>query len=354
MKISPVASSAQVSTNPDEGKSAGSDRIARAKAAMNGEAAPVAQTEQTTGDAQADRALASVKRIKMRTQRSVNRHGDPVVRADAVAAETPVEPSQAPETTTPSDTLANIEQTQVSPEATEAMSPQFAALAKAKRALQAKERELATREAALTTPQATPAGYSKDQIKANALSVLREAGVTNEELTEAILRESQDYGPGYTKLESEVQELKKLLENQNKSLEQRELDAEKQVLTQVRRDVDSLIATGDDFEAVREAGYAPKVVDLIYKVFKQDGEILDIADAAKLINDELIEESLKFAKLKTVQSRLTPPAQQQPAAKQPAPNTKTMRTLTNRDGTSSLSMSKRERAIAAAEGRLKQ
>lgn len=341
MKISPVAVGGQGSINPNEGQSAGADRRAAAIAIATGQER-VAVPE-TSGDAQVDRTQDSIRRIKMRTQRSTNRH-EPILAA-----------IETPETTTTSDIVANTEQVKAAPEATEPLSPQFAALAKAKRTLQAKERELASREAALSSAPVTTDSYTKDQIRANALSIIREAGVTDDQLTESLLRESEDYGPGYTKLESEIQAMKQLLESQTKTSLDNEQAVEKQVLAQIQSDVDSLISDGDEFEAVREAGYGPKVTELIHKVFKTEGKILSEHEAATLMNNEIVEEGLRYARLKTVQNRLKPPAppQQSQPAKQAGPNTKIMRTLTNRDGSSSISLSKRDRAIAAMEGRLK-
>ena len=347
MKISPIASPSQVAVNPNEGQSANASKIAAAKAIVNGQEPAQAKPQQTNADPQVERAQQSIKRIKMR----VNRNTTVIAPKEAA-----VESTTAP-VTQQNNVLDNTEQTKPASEAIDPGSPQFAALAKAKRALQAKEREIATREAALLNQPSAQTGdfYTKEQVRANALKVLRESGVTNDELTEAILQEAQDYGPGFNKLESEVKAIKQAFENQEKKFTEQEAGVERQVLTQIRKDVDHLVANGDVYEAVRETGHAPKVVELIHRTFKQTGEYLDTSEAAQLVNDQIIEDSLKFARLKSVQSRLAPqaPTAQQTPVEQNRPNTKTMRTLTNRDGSSSISMSKRERAIAAAEGRLK-
>jgi len=346
MKITAVSTPQAPVASPSDGRSASAERMAAVVAKMEGRepAAP-----ETSGDAQVDRAQEAIKKIKMRTNRNTT-----------VLAPAPAEPTPEAVTTDPVDAQSDIpatnEQATAASEATKPLSPQFAALAREKRALQAMKREIDAQRAALAQPNdATASGYTKEQIKANALSVLREAGVTNEELTEAVLRESQDYGPGYSKLEAEVNTLKQLVETQAKSLTDQEANVERQVLSQIRSDVDGLVSQGDEFEAVREAGYQPKVVELMHQVFKKEGKLLDASEAATIINNELIDEALKFARLKTVQGRLKPPAPiEQPQAPKPsAPNTKTMRTLTNRDGSSAISTSRRERAIAAAEGRLK-
>ncbi len=334
MKMSPIASGSSVAPNMDIGHSAGSERMERAKAIAAG------LTPQERGPApEAPQVETVMRRIKMRTQVSPDRFT----------------PEQAPSVEAPQNDIPDSsEQTPVAPEATQPLSPQFAALAKAKRALQAKEKEIQAREAALVNaPNTTSDAYTKEQIKANALRILRDSGVSNDELTEAILREAQDYGPGYTQLQTEVQALKAAMDQQNQAQVERDKQSERQVLSHMQQQVNRLVSEGDTYELTREAGYAPKVTELIYKTFKKTGEVLDETEACQLIEDELMSDSLKFAGIKKVQSRLNPtPAPQQPQAAKPgAVPTKQMRTLTQRDGASSTPNSRRERAIAAFYGR---
>ncbi len=348
MKMTPVAAGSPRSVNMNEGQSASPDRLARAKAISAGESPPQ-ETVQKSGDMQADRAQESIKRIKMRTQRSTDRHQ----RIEETPASVPVSDETAPV----SDIPDSIEQTAAVTEASKPLSPQFAALAKQKREIQLERQKLDADKAALAASQTNDlSGYvSKADLKASPLKLLLAEGVTYDQLTEEILAQSSD-NPNFSRLEADIKTLKEGFENQTKSMSEKEAAIEAQVRAQITRDAQTLISQGDDFEMIREAGYAPKITELIDKTFKKTGEIMDLAEAATLIENELLEESLKFARIKKVQSRLQPaptPAQQQQPPKQDRPGTKTMRTLTNRDGSTSLSMSKRERAIAAMEGRLK-
>lgn len=345
MKVSPVMSGAPASVNPNEGMSAGADRMARAKAIALGQepaAAPVV-------DAQVARAQDSIRRIKLRTQQSPGRQN---------RLDTPAEPKEVvAEAATPpkSDELATTEQVEAASEATKPLSPQFAALARQKREIQLAQQKLDADKAALETSKTNDlSGYvSKADLKANALKVLLAEGVTYDQLTEEILASNQE-NPDLVTLKSDVKTLKEGLENQTKSIADREAATEKQALAQIGRETEQLISQGDDYEMIREAGYAPKVVDLIHKIWKTEGVVLDTAEAAGMIESALLEESIKFARIKKVQSRLAPAQTEKPLpVQQDRPGTKVMRTLTNRDGVSSTTMSKRERAIAAMEGRLK-
>src|ERR1700722_8872618 len=116
MKISPLAQGSGVA--PQEAQR-DPDKVARAKAIASGQT-PV-DVPQGTGDLQVDRAQASMKRIKMKTQVSTNR--------DDVPLQAIVEPvvSEQPKI----DNLDASEPAQGAEE-TKPLSPQFAALAKAK------------------------------------------------------------------------------------------------------------------------------------------------------------------------------------------------------------------------------
>lgn len=356
MKMTPLtASQAGSNVNPYEGRSAGPDRLAKAKQVAAGITVTEAPDRTPPADEQVEKVQNSIKRLKMRTQRSPDAYKrveplqvvDNLEKDNVNTVETPVVEAA------PVDVLDTPEQVQAGDEATKPLAPQYAALAKAKRALQLQEQALAEREKALEGKSQVPEGnYTKDQIKANALSILRDAGVTNDELTEAILRESQDYGPGFTKLEAEIKSLKEALNNQQKTSEERESQQEQQVLRQMTKEAEALVSQGDDFELVRESGYVPKAIELVHKTFKKTGEVMDLTEALTLIENELLSDSLKFAQLKKVQAKLTPQQEQQLQAAKSAGD-KTMRTLTNRDGTSSSQMSRRDRAIAVMEGRLK-
>jgi len=340
MKITPVAQGnvvGAIDTGPSQAKSAPPDKIARAKAIAAGQA-PVEQA-QSTGDPQADRAQASIKKIKMRTNVSTNRH-------EEVLQEPVVEEVASPEV--PKTPL--IEPNQVD-EATKPLDPEKAALIKAKRAIQVKEMELAKREEALKS-QVPPQGDTDfiAKLKANPLSVLQEAGVTYDQLTEAILNNQSGITPELQALKTEMKALKDELETKFTT---RDELAEQQVLSDIKKEAIAITAEGEQFEAIREAKAQKEVVKLIHRTWKKTGEVLDVAEAAELVENQLIEEALPFTKLKKVQSRLTPtPATAAQTPAQPKANTKVMRTLTNRDSASTV-MSKRDRAIAAMNGTLK-
>jgi hypothetical protein len=281
----------------------------------------------------------------MKTQRSVWRDGAP-----DQAVEAPVEAEIAVQ----GDIPDAIETTQAVSEEIKPLSPQFAALAKAKRELQVKESSLLAREKALADQSVGKPGQEEliNRLKSDPLSVLQEHGVTYDQLTEAILSNQSERNPTVLKLEEEIKAIKAGLEGRDKSQIEQQAAQKQQVLNQMANDADRIIAQGDEYEMVRETGSRPDVIKLIEKTFDTTGEVLDVEEALKLVEDELIEESLKIARIKKVQGRLNPVTQEVTQPKQVNSNVRVMRTLTNRDG-ASVPSSAKERAIAAFHGRNK-
>lgn len=230
---------------------------------------------------------------------------------------------------------------QVANEETQPLSPQFAALAKQKRALQVKEREIAAREKALSAAPTQGAGVDIARLKSDPLGVLLEAGVTYEQLTEAVLANNNGVTPEIQALKAKI---KALEEGVDKKLTDRDTQQEQQALAEMRREALQLITHGDAFELVRETQSVPTVMSLIERTYRKTGEVLDVREALRLVENELLKDSLKLAQLQKVQGQLAPrPAQ---------PQQRPMRTLTNRD-TASVPMSAKARAIAAFQGTLK-
>ncbi len=226
-------------------------------------------------------------------------------------------------------------------EDTQPISPQFARLAKERRALQVKERELKAREEAMATTSQGSDAIPLARLKAEPLKVLLESGVTYDELTQAILN-----GQG----NSEVAELKTKLGALEQGIDDRfkktATDQEQAVLAEMGREAKQLAATGEDFALTREMGRIPDVVSLIEKTYRESGEVLDVREAMELVEAELLKDAERIAGFEKVRQKYMPqmPPQQQRQTG--------MRTLTNRD-TASVPMTAKQRALAAFNGTLK-
>ncbi len=341
LKITPVATNgAQQNANLDEGRSAGGDRVARAKAIARGETYQEPQRESPADQ------LRSSRSIKMKTQVTPSEY----LPQQTQPAPVPAAAAQAPIGDNPNPN----EPAPVVSEVTKPLSPEYAAHLKRERALQVKEREIQAREDALPKPGApqTEAATLIERMKADPLGLLLENGVTYDQLTQAVLRSMEGGGPALTKVEqdlrNELKSLKMDIEKQTKNMNDSQVQARDSALDQMQKQADQLIAADDAYQMIRETGSNKDVRELIKRTFDETGEVLDVKEALEEIENDLLAESLKVARIQKVQQGLSAPTQQQIQAAQP--RGQIMRTLTNRD-TAVAVPSRRERAIAAALGK---
>lgn len=229
-------------------------------------------------------------------------------------------------------------------EATKPLSPQFAALARQRRALQVKERELAEKEKALQTNQ-TQSGISLEAVKADPLSVLQQAGVSYDDLTQAIMNGAPAPNLEIQSLKDQIQSLEKALEDKFSA---RDSETEQQVLRQIKRDAEVIAAGSDQYELVKTTNSTPEVVELIHRNFKENGELMDVEEALKLVEEDLEEQVLKVAKAKKIQSKLSPSL----AVSEPKVSGQ-MKTLTGRDGANINTLTSKQRAVLAFNGQLR-
>ena len=346
MKISPVAQSAlaPTQTNVQDHGSVSVSRKEAAKAAFQGR---IVESE-TPVDPQIAAAKANIRKIRMRTNVSPDRIEQPlepdttnVVQNSEPTAD--VVPDQMPENGNP-DAGSDAEPVT---EVTKPLSPQFAALARQKRALQVKEREIADRERALASQTAQAGGGDVlGRLKSNPLAVLQEAGVTYDQLTEAILANPAGSNSELIALKEEIKALK---EGFDQKLTTRDQQARTEAKAAMLDTVNAMVREGDDFEMIRETGSQRDVVSLIENIYDKEGKLLNEEDAAILIENQLLKDAEKIAKIKKLQSRLAPAESQLANQAQAQPQERQMRTITNRDGIMP-ALSRRERALRAFRG----
>lgn len=308
MKISPVQGTPTIPQPSSTGLSP--DKIARLKSIAQGGDGGVPQ-EQKSQD----------KKIRM----NVNKTPEPVVNA-----------SQNEQTTSESVISDNDVQTKPTPEAIQQVSPEVAALAKRRRALQVKERELADKEKSLLAT-----GQSENQLKtrakSDALGVLQELGITYDQLTNELLGKQ---GNGdIDALKSEITSLKKTIDDK---FTEKDIAQEQAVYSHMRKNVDKISSSSDEYRFIRESKSQDQVMELIKRTWDEDGEVLEEEEAMGVIEAELREDAKRYAKL-IGEVDAPPPAQ--PAKQQQTG----IKTLTNKDSARPL-MTRRQRAIAAALG----
>jgi len=306
------------------------EKIAAAKAIAAGETPVQPESRQIPSERDDD---PQIKRIKMRTL------------ASPLVYEPPVEEAPAPESTIPDPSS----QASAVTEATKPLSPQFAELAKQRRALQVKERELAEREAKVGTTSPNMDEYiSKADLATNPLKIF-ESGITYDQLTQALLSEQSGVNPEIQKLRQEIKALK---EGVDQTLSSRDTQAEEAALTEMLYEAEALAKEGDAYEMVRERKAFDQVLRLIHSTYKKTGRVLGVPEAMSTIENQLLEESLKLASIGKVKSKLWTPPKEAEDSTPLQPQQKQMKTLTARDGVSA-PLNRKTRAMQAFYGTLK-
>lgn len=253
----------------------------------------------------------------------------------------------APQGAPMSQTNNSVETEGTPTEATsEPLSPQFVALAKQERMIRKARMEQKAREDAWKQDQAK--FISKDELLADPLKVLSEAGITYDKLTESQLSQLNP-DPNQALLD-QIAELKARLEGVDETFKKRDSQAYDAALNQIRSDVGLLVDSDPAFETIKATGQSEDVVDLIKRVFDAEGTVLPVEEACKLVEDKLVDREFervqKISQLSKIKSRMEPPAEiPEEATLGQQPTIKTQ-TLTNQ-GSLQRPLSARERAILA-------
>lgn len=354
MKIQPIASPTQV-VQP---VSNAADLKARAIAAFSQQ--PPSQVVQNQNQVQPEEMKAIVP--------PAQRQSDSIVdQQDQVLTEEAVE--TAPE---------EVKEAAAPPPAEDpSLSKQFATLARQEKALRAraqqqeqaykaKEAALTAREQELNSKSNQPATdmtryISKDMFKHDPYSALIEVGMTPEEAANTLITQTPmdpRVKSTVSRLEQEIRDLKAANEQAKVSAQESQSQAYKAAVRQIETDTTNLVNSDPNFETIKATSSIRDVVDLIEKTYAEDGILLSVEEAAQQVEDYLVDEALKIAKLSKIQQRLSPVAPktasssaQTPAAK-PEQKPQPMKTLTNATA-STRQLSAKERALLAFKGELK-
>lgn len=270
------------------------------------------------------------------------------------------------------------------------LSAQYAELARKEKLLRSKAQQLAAKEAGLkakttNAAAATESGnsllfdeskyVSKEKLKQDLFGTISELGMTYDDVTAQALNAPTPEQLALTKqikaLEAKIAELEGNQSEVKKTFEQQQVEARASAEKQITYEVQSLIKHNPEFETIRETNSTKDVVELIGSVFdhglgipgKTDyyppGTLLSAEEAARMVETYLIDEALKITKLKKIQSRLNPPAQQmvdqqkeKKLAGEKEIKQSQLNTLTNNLTATQKPLTARERAILVGEGKL--
>lgn len=254
---------------------------------------------------------------------------------------------------------------------TQTESNQYVLLARKEKALRAKaqqqeqqfkqrEQDLQQREQEIAKIKSEyESGYiSKQRLKERTLDALAEAGVSYDEVTQQQI-DAGSVSPAVRaqleRLEARLAKQDEELARQRKGSEEQQGEAYKAAVRQIRQDATDLVSSDPEFEMIKATNSVKDVVELIEATFKDEGRVMTVEEAAKEVEQHLLEEIDKLTRIEKIKKRLaTKPAAQErtnaqpPLNKQPQP----MKTLTNATS-STRQLSAKERAILAFKGELK-
>ena len=231
----------------------------------------------------------------------------------------------------------------------EPLSPEFAALARRERQLRKSQQELKAAQDAWKQDQGKY--VPRERLTSETLKVLAEAGITPDKLVELQINQAAPPDPSQ-KLQEEIAALKaqlnQLVDPENGTLAQRDKQAYEQAVSQIRSDAKLLVESNPAYETIKSEGRTEDVVELITSVFNEDGTVLDVEEAASLLEAKLVERLYKqyerigkYEKLKAKLRESTESAEANPAQPTHAP---TLNTLTNA-GSSTRPLTPREKAV---------
>lgn len=195
----------------------------------------------------------------------------------------------------------------------------------------------------------------KSRLTADPLSVLEESGLSYDKLTEMLLSQPNANDPATRAMLNKI----KALEEKQSKAEQMQAEQIKQqyeqAIKQINTEVKLLIDADAEFATIKQTGMHDAVTELIKETFDSEGYLMDITEAAKQVENYLVEEGYKLAQSAKIQSRLKPvEAKTESAPKQNQSQSPQMKTLTNQiqsqPAKRSSERERRERALRAFKG----
>lgn len=232
-----------------------------------------------------------------------------VQRAELPKAATPSVEVLERQTTTAETAIPHEEKKE---EIEKPLSPHYVALARREKALRREAQALkAERDAFKLREAEVESSYvSKKSLLERAQSdpqaLMQELGLSYEQLTNLILNQSPQTDPTLQKLVEKVQAIETTQAKTLTQMEEQQKRSYDQAVTQIRNEAKILIDSDEQFETIKEENASEVVVALIEETFEKEGLLLSVMDAAKQVEEFLIEEALRKAKFKKVQQLLNP------------------------------------------------
>lgn len=187
-------------------------------------------------------------------------------------------------------------------EASVKLSPQLSALARKEQAFRERELALKERERALEVKLAGGDRFEslKAKLAAKDFSELETLGLTYEEYTNYLLARQNGEKPetqAFKKLETEISEMKK-------KQEESQAAQFEDTVSEYRKEIAALVSKDPAYSTVKELKHEEAVLQIILDAWEEDDEEVSVEQAAKDVEDFLIEEAVRMASATKVKARL--------------------------------------------------
>lgn len=255
--------------------------------------------------------------------------------------------------------------------------PRIEHLAKKERLLRHRDRQFKEKEAALQAEinalKLKESEYEtnyipKTRLKEQTWDVLQNEGITYDQLTQSVLNQPSPEALELRKMQANL----KKIESEQEAIRleaQKSQDAQyQQALKLIERDVKMIVAADPlAYELIHANQAEEAVVELMKETHEKEGYLMTVEDAAKEVEEYLLEGAFKLAQLKKIQAKLIPKEPEVPAnapapvkqqglrVEQSARNPIPPKTLTHQTASPTrplTSADRRQRAIAVFEGKL--
>lgn len=239
----------------------------------------------------------------------------------------------------------------------ERLSPQFAALARKEKALRIEAQKLKAERDAWKVDQdkyKTGDYIPKDRLTKETLAVLSEAGLTHDQVAELLLNAPQQQDPTIAKLMARIDELEGKTTKVETDFKDQQSKSYEQAVNQIRNEAKVLIDSDEAYETIKATNNVESVVEHIKQTFEKDGVLLSVDEAAKEVEELLVEEAIKMASLNKIKQKLQPSVEEkkpQEQLKQQQPIRTLTHDLSSSSNKQSLSAKDRyQRAVMRAKG----
>jgi hypothetical protein len=245
-----------------------------------------------------------------------------------------MEQAQAAQAVEP--TTAPVEGVAPSAPETKAQNPDLIALARKEKMIREQqkafqsEKQSFEQERAALKAEAEKAKAFQERLRKDPYGVFQDLGIKSDEAAALFANQPDPQAQTTQMLQSEINQLKQLIENANQSQQTAAQAQLEQAKKQIGVEIEEMVKGSENFEVLQAYGEEGRdaVVNLIERVFNEKGYVIDYKKAATEVENYYLEKALQFASLKKIQAKLTQEKPTEAAAKAPdskqPPQTKTL------------------------------